>query len=349
MKGGPTPPLAELKDLARLARAARRRAHAPFSHFKVGAALRTRSGEIVTGCNIENASYGLTLCAERVAVFKAVSEGMKRFDAVAVVADSRHLTPPCGPCRQILWEFCGDIVGAHGRPQGPQSHPEAFRAPPLPLRRSASLTVLHEGTRGQPMSRSPASRWAVLLTESRNPRSRRLDALPTRDVVRLLLDEDRRALVATLRQAGAVARAATLVARSLSRGGHLVFLGAGTSGRLGVLEAAECPPTFGISARTIRAVIAGGQDAVFASREGAEDRDDHGRREGARLRRGDVLVGISASSVTPFVRGALESRAEARRPHRARDLLAPPRALSPGHGRDRRAVAGPRCSRGRRG
>jgi cytidine deaminase len=75
----------------------------------VGAALRTRAGEIVTGCNIENASYGLTLCAERVAVFKAVSEGLADFDAVAVVADSRRLTPPCGPCRQILWEFCGDI------------------------------------------------------------------------------------------------------------------------------------------------------------------------------------------------------------------------------------------------
>ena len=110
MKGRPLPPPAELRDLARLARAARRRAHAPFSRFKVGAALRTRSGEIVTGCNVENASYGLTLCAERVAVFKAVSEGMKRFDAVAVVADSKLLTPPCGPCRQILWEFCGDIT-----------------------------------------------------------------------------------------------------------------------------------------------------------------------------------------------------------------------------------------------
>ena len=109
MKNRPLPPLADFEELARLARAARRRAHAPYSHFKVGAALRTRAGEIVTGCNIENASYGLTMCAERVAVFKAVSEGLKKFDAVAVVADSKHLTPPCGPCRQILWEFCGDI------------------------------------------------------------------------------------------------------------------------------------------------------------------------------------------------------------------------------------------------
>jgi len=108
-----------LRGLARLARQARRRAHAPFSRFKVGAALRTRTGEVVTGCNVENASYGLTLCAERVAVFKAVSEGIRGFEAIAVVADSRRLTAPCGPCRQILWEFCGDITvhmaDLHGR------------------------------------------------------------------------------------------------------------------------------------------------------------------------------------------------------------------------------------------
>jgi cytidine deaminase len=108
-----------LDGLARLARQARRRAFAPFSRFKVGAALRTRTGEVVTGCNVENASYGLTLCAERVAVFKAVSEGIRGFEAIAVVEDSRRLTPPCGPCRQILWEFCGDITvhmaDLHGR------------------------------------------------------------------------------------------------------------------------------------------------------------------------------------------------------------------------------------------
>lgn len=101
---------AGLADLARLAAVARQRAHAPFSKFKVGAALRTKTGEIVTGCNIENASYGLTLCAERVAVFKAVSEGLREFDAIAIVADSPRATAPCGPCRQILWEFCGDIL-----------------------------------------------------------------------------------------------------------------------------------------------------------------------------------------------------------------------------------------------
>jgi cytidine deaminase len=100
---------AGLRDLAGLARSGREKAHAPYSKFKVGAALRARDGAVVTGCNVENASYGLTMCAERVAVFKAVSEGIREFDAVAVVADSPRLAPPCGPCRQILWEFCGDI------------------------------------------------------------------------------------------------------------------------------------------------------------------------------------------------------------------------------------------------
>ena len=88
---------------------ARQNAHAPFSHFQVGAALEDATGRIHTGCNVENASYGLTLCAERVAVFKAVSEGARQFRRVAVVADTETLTPPCGACRQILWEFCGDV------------------------------------------------------------------------------------------------------------------------------------------------------------------------------------------------------------------------------------------------
>jgi cytidine deaminase len=106
-------------ELVRLAAIARTKAVAPFSRFKVGAALRTRTGEIVTGCNIENASFGLTMCAERIAVFKAVSEGIRGFEAIAVVADARDQTAPCGPCRQIIWEFCGDIwvhmVGRGGR------------------------------------------------------------------------------------------------------------------------------------------------------------------------------------------------------------------------------------------
>ena len=95
--------------LVAAARDARLRAIAPYSHFLVGAALMTKSGDVVTGCNIENASYGLTMCAERVAVFKALSEGLSEFDAIVVAADSKRITAPCGPCRQILWEFGGDI------------------------------------------------------------------------------------------------------------------------------------------------------------------------------------------------------------------------------------------------
>ena len=95
--------------LVAAARDARLRAIAPYSHFLVGAALMTKSGEIITGCNIENASYGLTMCAERVAIFKALSDGHREFTAAAVVADTDAPTPPCGPCRQLLWEFCGDI------------------------------------------------------------------------------------------------------------------------------------------------------------------------------------------------------------------------------------------------
>jgi cytidine deaminase len=91
------------------AKTAREFAHAPFSHFKVGAALHTKSGKIFTGCNVENASYGLTICAERTAIVKAVSEGEKEFDAITVVTDADKLTPPCGACRQFIWEFCGDI------------------------------------------------------------------------------------------------------------------------------------------------------------------------------------------------------------------------------------------------
>jgi cytidine deaminase len=87
---------------------AREHARAPFSNFKVGAAIEAEDGRIYTGCNVENATYGLTICAERVAVFKAISEGARKFKRIAVAADTATLTPPCGACRQILWEFCGD-------------------------------------------------------------------------------------------------------------------------------------------------------------------------------------------------------------------------------------------------
>lgn len=105
--------------LVTAALAARENAFAPFSKFKVGAAVEGLDGRIYSGCNVENATYGLTMCAERVAVFKGISEGARRFKRVVVAADTRRLTPPCGACRQILWEFCGDVeillVNPHGK------------------------------------------------------------------------------------------------------------------------------------------------------------------------------------------------------------------------------------------
>jgi cytidine deaminase len=99
----------ESKELIESAKQVREKAFAPFSNFQVGAAVRTKSGKVFTGCNIESASYGLTVCAERVAIWKAVSEGEKEFTNLAVVVDTQDLTPPCGACRQIIWEFCGDV------------------------------------------------------------------------------------------------------------------------------------------------------------------------------------------------------------------------------------------------
>jgi cytidine deaminase len=98
-----------MKELLEAARQVRENARATYSGFRVGAALESMDGQVFTGCNIENATYGLTVCAERVAVWKALSEGVHKFRRIVVCADTDQLTPPCGPCRQILWEFCGDI------------------------------------------------------------------------------------------------------------------------------------------------------------------------------------------------------------------------------------------------
>jgi cytidine deaminase len=107
-----------MDTLLEAALGARQHAHAPYSNFKVGAALEDSHGRIHTGCNVENSTYGLTICAERVAVFKAMSEGVREFRRIAVAADTETLTPPCGACRQILWEFCGDIEVTLVNPRG---------------------------------------------------------------------------------------------------------------------------------------------------------------------------------------------------------------------------------------
>ncbi len=151
-------------------------------------------------------------------------------------------------------------------------------------------------------------RYDRLPTERPNPRSRDLDRLSAVGIARLMNRADRAAVASVARAARGIGSAVDVVVQRLSRGGRLLFVGAGTSGRLGVLEAAECPPTFDTPPALVQAVIAGGRRAVFRSAEGAEDDADEGARAvRRRVRRGDVVVGIAASGVTPFVRAALEA------------------------------------------
>ena len=149
-------------------------------------------------------------------------------------------------------------------------------------------------------------RYARLATEQENRASRALDRLTPLRVAALMNREDRRAVLAVARVRRQIAAAVDAIVAALGGGGRLFFVGAGTSGRLGVLEAAECPPTFGTPPRLVQAIMAGGRPAVFRSREGAEDDARAAARAvGARVRHGDVVVGVSASGVTPFVRAAL--------------------------------------------
>ena len=149
-------------------------------------------------------------------------------------------------------------------------------------------------------------RYERLATERVNPRSARLDRLGARAIATLMNREDRVAVAAVGRVAPAIAAAVDTIVAALAAGGRLFFVGAGTSGRLGVLEAAECPPTFGTRPGLVQAIMAGGRRSVFRSREGAEDDARAAARTvRARVRRGDVVVGVSASGVTPFVRAAL--------------------------------------------
>jgi len=148
--------------------------------------------------------------------------------------------------------------------------------------------------------------YAKLATEMPNRRSRFLDRLSPLAVVLLMNREDRKVPVAVGRVHREIARAVEVIVRSFKNGGRLFFVGAGTSGRLGVMEAAECPPTFSSPPGLVQAIVAGGRGAVFRAREGSEDREAEARRVvRRRVRAGDVIVGIAASGVTPFVRAAL--------------------------------------------
>ena len=181
-------------------------------------------------------------------------------------------------------------------------------------------------------------RYARLATERPNRASRALDRLPPLAIAALMNREDRRAVAAVGRVRRQIAAAVELIVAALRRGGRLVFVGAGTSGRLGVLEAAECPPTFGTPPRLVQAIMAGGRGAVFRAREGAEDDARAAARAvRRRVRAGDVVVGVSASGVTPFVRGAL---AAARR-RGARTVLVACAPAAPARGSRARLVIAP--------
>ncbi len=151
------------------------------------------------------------------------------------------------------------------------------------------------------------SKWQSLPTEAINEATLALDKLPASEIVELMINEDRKVLSAVQRERERIALGAEIIAEALRKGGRLVFVGAGTSGRLGVLESAEMPPTFGTDPTLVQAVIAGGRGATFRAKEGVEDNYEEGARSISRLRPGrkDVVVGVSASGMTPFVRGAL--------------------------------------------
>jgi N-acetylmuramic acid 6-phosphate etherase len=151
------------------------------------------------------------------------------------------------------------------------------------------------------------SKWESLPTEAINPATLAIDKLPAADIVELMMAEDRKVVAAVQREKERIALGAEMIADSLKRGGRVVFVGAGTSGRLGVLESAEMPPTFGTAQNLVQAVMAGGRGATFKAREGVEDNYEEGARAVSRLRptKKDVVVGVSASGMTQFVRGAL--------------------------------------------
>ena len=154
---------------------------------------------------------------------------------------------------------------------------------------------------------SARSKWQGLPTEAINPATLAIDKLSSAEIVEGMLNEDRKMLAAVQREKERIAVGADIIAQGLRSGGRIVFVGAGTSGRLGILESAEMPPTFGTSPEMVQAIMAGGQDAMLRPREGVEDNYEEGARAVKRMKpsKKDVVVGVSASGMTQFVRGAL--------------------------------------------
>jgi N-acetylmuramic acid 6-phosphate etherase len=151
------------------------------------------------------------------------------------------------------------------------------------------------------------SKWQALPTEAINPATLAIDKLSAADIVEGMLNEDRKMLVAVQREKARIAVGVDIITQALRRGGRIIFVGAGTSGRLGVLESAEMPPTFGTSPSLVQAIMAGGKNALVRTREGIEDNYEEGARSITRLKpsKKDVVIGVSASGMTQFVRGGL--------------------------------------------
>jgi N-acetylmuramic acid 6-phosphate etherase len=151
------------------------------------------------------------------------------------------------------------------------------------------------------------SKWQSLPTEAINPVSLAVDKTPVPEIIDMVVNEDRKVIAAVHKERERIAHGVEIITHSLKRGGRVIFIGAGTSGRLGVVEASEMPPTFGTSPSLVQAIMAGGQEAVFRAKEGVEDNYEEGARSISRLRltQKDVVIGVSASGMTPFVRGGL--------------------------------------------
>ena len=151
------------------------------------------------------------------------------------------------------------------------------------------------------------SKWQSLPTEQINPATLAIDKAPVRDILDLIVNEDRKVIAAVQKEKEKIAHGIEIVTQALRKGGRVIFIGAGTSGRLGVVESAEMPPTFGTAPRLVQGIMAGGQAAVFQAKEGVEDNYEEGGRSIGRLRLSnrDVVIGVSASGITPFVRGGL--------------------------------------------
>jgi N-acetylmuramic acid 6-phosphate etherase len=151
------------------------------------------------------------------------------------------------------------------------------------------------------------SKWQALPTEAINPASLTVDKAAVPDIIEMILNEDRKVVAAVQKEKQRIAHGVEIITQAVRKGGRVIFVGAGTSGRLGVVEASEMPPTFGTSPTLVQAIMAGGQEAVFRAKEGVEDNYEEGARSIGRLRlnRKDVVIGVSASGMTPFVRGAL--------------------------------------------